>query len=82
MHKLIVLLVLLSLSCALDVHHCLLQNQFSLNFTLIDGTPENNTVAMLCHDNKNLVIRWKCIDSNIVSPYTKCNDPLYNADVV
>lgn len=37
---------------------------------------------MICHDNKNLVIRWKCIDTNIVSPYTKCNDPLYNADVV
>ena len=82
MNKSIILGLLLATVITLDVRHCLSEKTFSLNFTYIDGTPDNTTWAELCHNNKELVIRWKSIDKQIISPYNNCNDPLFNADAV
>lgn len=46
------------------------------------GTIDNTTSASMCHDDKYLHIRWYCQDDDIISTYTKCNDPLYNEDAV
>ena len=82
MNKSIILGLLLATVITLDVRHCLSEKTFSLNFTYIDGTPDNTTWAELCHNNKELVIRLTSIDNEIVTPYNNFNDPLYTAEAV
>lgn len=65
-------------SSSLDVPLCSSKSQLKLPFTYIDSTPDSTTTATLCHDNASLYIKWTSVDEEIVSTYTKCNDPLYN----
>lgn len=50
----------------------------------INGDPEydSETTAGMCHDDKYLYISWWCKDTEIISTYNNCNDPLYNQDAV
>eukprot|EP01102_Stenamoeba_stenopodia_P005291 TRINITY_DN15860_c0_g1_i1.p1 TRINITY_DN15860_c0_g1~~TRINITY_DN15860_c0_g1_i1.p1 ORF type:complete len:267 (-),score=46.34 TRINITY_DN15860_c0_g1_i1:81-860(-) len=54
------------------------------NFVLDDGSGPaiQPTTVRLCYDNQYLHVRYDCIDNNINSPYTQCNDDVFFADVV
>ena len=43
-----------------------------------NSTIDDTTTAHMCHDDTFLHIRWFNVDDDIISTYTKCNDPLYN----
>ncbi|MFW5434954.1 carbohydrate-binding family 9-like protein [Paenibacillus apiarius] len=44
--------------------------------------PRMRTAARSCWSDTTLYIRFECEDDCVVSPYTKRDDPLYEADVV
>lgn len=79
---LLLLLLFAVTTLQLDVPNCHARKNYILNFTLINGTLDTTTHADLCHDNQHLFIRWHSTDDDIIAPYQKCNDPLYNADAV
>merc|ERR1712100_13546 len=56
----------------------------STAFYLADcsGPALQQTVVNACYDNTYLHLHFYCLDNNIYSPYTQCNDHLYNDDVV
>jgi len=43
---------------------------------------KQNTAVHFCYDDRALQLKYECEDNNIISPYTDCNQPLYNSDVV
>lgn len=45
MHKSIIIGLLVVATIGIDIQDCLYQNSYSLNFTYIDGTPDNTTWA-------------------------------------
>lgn len=51
-------------------------------FYTVNGSIDNTTTAHMCHDDTYLHIRWFSVDEDVISTYTKCNDPLYNEDAV
>jgi hypothetical protein len=36
----------------------------------------------MCYNNRWVFIKFNCSDNNIFSPFTECNQPLYQYDVV
>lgn len=82
MRNLLVLGLLLVLAMALDVRHCDASPQPLLPFTYIDGTPDSTTTASLCYDETYLYVNWQSIDTEIISTFNNCNDPLWQEDVV
>jgi len=44
--------------------------------------PLQSTVIQLCWTATELLVKYVCNDSQPYNPYTKCNDPLYQYDVV
>lgn len=54
----------------------------SITFRDIHGALDSTTRASLCHDKKSLFVSWENVDEQIISTYTKCNDPLYQEDAV
>ena len=84
MLRIICLLFVISMLNCLDVPSCADPKIPVLRFSYWNGTadPAESTVANVCHDNTHLIIRWTCKDDEVISPYQKCNDPLYNADAV
>lgn len=75
---------LLASAIALNVPLCGTPDIPTLRFSFYNGTADssNSTKAELCHDGSNLLINWDNTDSEVISPYEHCNDPLYNADAV
>ncbi len=49
----------------------------SLSFKDTQGVADSTTRATLCHDKKSLHVTWENVDEQIISTFTKCNDPLY-----
>lgn len=84
MKNIVLMLFIVLAVVALDIPVCGNPLVPTLKFSLWNGTadPTASTSASICHDSNNLVISWDCIDSDIIAPYQKCNDPLYNADAV
>ncbi len=54
----------------------------SLSFRDTQGHADSTTRATLCHDKKSLHVTWENVDEQIISTFTKCNDPLYKEDAV
>lgn len=54
------------------------------NFILSDGTvpAKQQTTVYMCYNNRWVFIKFNCSDNNIFSPFTECNQPLYQYDVV
>ncbi len=77
-------LISLSLCLIVNVPKC--TNDFTPNIRpfhyTTNGTVDETTNAHMCHDDTFLHIRWFNVDDEIISTYTKCNDPLYNEDAV
>lgn len=46
------------------------------------GEPDDTTSALVCHDEQFLYVFWDCMNSEFISSYKKCNDPLYNEEAV
>jgi len=46
------------------------------------GEVLEETIVKACWDTDNLYLRYECIDSYMVSPYTQHDDPLFEHDVV
>ena len=84
MKKYLLFLVFLWTISTLEVPSCGSPKLPHLRFQYWNGTadPQDSTIAQLCHFQQHLRIDWQCIDSDVRSPYEKCNDPLYNADAV
>lgn len=80
--RIITILILLLPAISISVYNCAESQDYTLNFTYINGTADHTTKASLCHDTQSLYIRWSSIDNEVIAPYAKCNDPLYNADAV
>lgn len=55
-------------------------NTSSEPFILTDcsGPAEQQTLVSACYDDTYLQLHFYAIDNNIYSPYTQCNDHLYN----
>ena len=55
-------------------------NSFNVPFFLTDcSSPAiQQTEVFACYDNNNLYFHFECIDNNIYSIYTECNQDLYN----
>lgn len=82
MRNLLVLGLLVFVALGLDVRHCDASPQPLLPFTYIDGTPDSTTTASLCYDETYLYVNWQSIDTEIISTFNNCNDPLWQEDVV
>ncbi|KAL4468877.1 hypothetical protein ABPG72_009147 [Tetrahymena utriculariae] len=47
------------------------------------GVSDISTTVQICHRNFEILdITWNVADTQMISNYTQCNDPLYNQDVV
>ncbi|MFL1674365.1 carbohydrate-binding family 9-like protein [Paenibacillus dendritiformis] len=44
--------------------------------------PRYRTQVQACWSERTLYLRFECEDERVVSPYTKRDDPLFEADVV
>ena len=84
MKSIALIMLIVAIAVAVDVPACGDPLTPSLKFSYWNGTVDSpaSTIASLCHNNGNLLITWVCIDAEIIAPYQKCNDPLYNADAV
>eukprot|EP01094_Clydonella_sp_ATCC50884_P014910 TRINITY_DN25479_c0_g1_i1.p1 TRINITY_DN25479_c0_g1~~TRINITY_DN25479_c0_g1_i1.p1 ORF type:complete len:238 (+),score=31.05 TRINITY_DN25479_c0_g1_i1:49-762(+) len=56
-----------------------LPNPFSLSDCT--GIAAQATQVSLCHTEYAISVYFSCTDNNIQSPYSQCNDPLFNSDV-
>lgn len=81
--NILLILIFIAVS-ALNVPACGDSRVPILKFDNWNGSADttNSTTAEICHTADSLIISWTCIDSEIIAPYQKCNDPLYNADAV
>jgi len=43
---------------------------------------KQSTIVHFCYTDGALLLKYESVDNNITSPYTDCNQPLYNSDVV
>jgi len=46
------------------------------------GLPSEATTVAMCWQNSGLVVNVHTVDNYTYSPYTKCNENLFNADVI
>ena len=42
------------------------------------GEAVQQTEVCICHMPQKLLIQFNCTDNNVISPYTKFNEPLFN----
>jgi hypothetical protein len=71
------LALLVFTSCAINIPTCT-KGAVSVSFRDSGkGTLDETTKANLCHDSKYLYVDWENIDREIISTFTKCNDPLF-----
>jgi len=82
MKYLISIAILITIVSSLNVPKCSSGNVPVLKFYYQNGTGDSTTVAKVCYDDVNLNIEWLNIDKEVISTYTKCNDPLYKEDAV
>eukprot|EP01133_Synstelium_polycarpum_P005610 gene5610-6468_t len=68
---------------SITVGKCSGSLQYVDNFRLDDNSSYalQPTNVALCYEDQSLFINAFCTDDNIVSPYSECNQDLYNADV-
>jgi hypothetical protein len=54
------------------------------DFILADGSAraKQQTTVFMCYNSQWIYIKFNCSDNHIYSPFTKCNQPLYQYDVV
>jgi len=54
------------------------------DFILADGSTraKQQTTVFMCYNSQWIYIKFNCSDNHIYSPFTKCNQPLYQYDVV
>lgn len=78
------LLIALSQTFVVNVPTCTSDKKPNLTpFTYTtNGTVDNTTEAHICHDGQFLYVTWFNFDEEVIANYSKCNDPLYNADAV
>ena len=82
MKRLVLGFVLLAVGLALNVPDCSQGQKTIIQFYNQDGSLDPTTLAEICHTDNELVVQWACVDTDIISTYEKCNDPLYNEDAV
>jgi len=75
------LICFFTIASSLNIPRCT-NSPIILPFTYINGTSDSTTKASLCHDGMFLYVNWTSIDHQVVSTFSKCNDPLYKEDVV
>ena len=69
------------MTLALNVPNCN-QGQATIRFYEQDGSLDPTTLTKICHTDDELVLQWACVDTDIISEYEHCNDPLYKQDAV
>jgi hypothetical protein len=56
--------------------------QFQLDDNSAPAPPAGQTSARLCRTVDALHVQWRSIDTDVVSNFTACNEPLYKEDAV
>ncbi|GAM19900.1 hypothetical protein SAMD00019534_030750 [Acytostelium subglobosum LB1] len=84
----IVALITVALVCAaaqpsLQVPRCEVGSTMATDFFLDDGSAPaiQQTAVNVCYDDEYIYLKPMCTDNDIMSPFTECNQDLFQSDV-